>query len=325
MGKPKAPDPAKTAAAQGSWNSFTAQQQQIMNMTDQNSPWGSLEYAANGTQTIIDPNGKPIQVPRYTANTTLTPEQQAIFDQTEKADFNLAQTAAEQSGKIGQMLNDPFKFTNGDAEQWAYDLASPRILQQQGKNENALRTQLIASGVRPGTAQWDSEMSRLTNANSDQLNQLALTGRSQAFSEALAQRNQPLNEIIGLTSGTQIQNPNATFASSPQSQVAGVDYTGLVNNAYNQQVSQYNAGLGGLFGLGAAAIKFSDRRLKKDIIEAGERNGLPWYAFRYVWEEAISPLRYGYMADEVLEVAPEAVHTVNGFHAVDYDMLEGRI
>jgi len=104
-----------------------------------------------------------------------------------------------------------------------------------------------------------------------------------------------------------------------------VDYTGLVNNAYNQQVSQYNAGLGGLFGLGAAAIKFSDRRLKKDIIEAGKRNGLPWYGFRYVWEDAISPLHFGYMADEVMDVAPEAVHTVNGFHAVDYDMLEGRI
>ena len=323
MGKPKAPDPAKTAAAQGSWNSFTAQQQQVMNMTDQNSPWGSLEYAENGTQTIIDPNGNPVQVPRYTANTTLAPQQQAIFDQTQASELNLAKIANEQSGKIGDLLSDPFKFENGDAEQWAYDLASPRILQQQGKNESALRSQLVASGIRPGTAAWDSEMARLTNANSDQLNQLALTGRGQAFGEQLQTRNQQFNEPIALAAGTQIQNPNASFAQTPQSQVAGVDYTGLVNNQFQQQNENYRSGLGGLFGIGAAAIKFSDRRLKKDIIEMGERNGLPWYGYRYVWDASISPLRYGVMAQDLLTLKPSAVmEDSSGYLKVDYSMLE---
>lgn len=330
MGKsaPKAPDPAKTAAAQGQWNSFTAQQQQAMNMTNQVSPWGSLNYNQSGTQTIIDPNGKPVEVPRYTAVTSLSPEQQKIYDQTQAADLNLATIANEQSGKIGDLLNNPFEFNNSDAEQWAYDLASPRILQQQGKNEAALRSQLIASGTRPGSAQWDSEMTRLTNANTDQLNQLALTGRSQAFSEAVAQRNQPLNEIIGLMSGTQIQNPNATFTNTPQSQVGGVDYTGLVNQKYQADMNAYNAqtgALGGLFSLGAKAI-FSDRRLKKDIVSLGEKNGLPWYGFRYIWEDEISPLRQGYMADEVAKVKPEAVSIhESGFAQVDYDIAMGVI
>jgi len=292
-------------------------------MTDQNSPWGSLQYAENGSQTIIDPNGKPVQVPRYTANTTLSPQQQAIFDQTQASELNLATIANEQSGKLGDLLNDPFKFTNSDAEQWAYDLASPRLLQQQGKNESALRSQLISSGIRPGTAQWDSEMSRLTNANTDQLNQLALTGRSQAFGEQLQTRNQQFNEPIALAAGTQIQNPNSTFAQAPQSQVAGVDYTGLVNNQYQSQMQNYQAGLGGLFGLGAAAIKFSDRRLKKDIIDLGERNGLPWYGYRYIWDDAISPLRYGYMAQDLLALNPSAVMADrSGFFKVNYSMLE---
>src|SRR6478736_1869336 len=137
MGKkqPKAPDPAQTAAAQGAWNSFTAQQQQAMNMTGQNSPWGSLSYQQTGTQTIIDPNGKPVEVPMYTANTTLSPQQQAIYDQTQEAELKLANTANQQSGKVGELLNNPFDFTNSDAEQWAYDLASPRILQQQQANQ----------------------------------------------------------------------------------------------------------------------------------------------------------------------------------------------
>lgn len=324
MGKsaPKAPDPGKTAAAQGQWNSFTSQQQQAMNMIGQNSPWGSLQYDQTGSQTIIDPNGKPVKVPMYTATTTLSPQQQAIFDKTQQSENNLAGIAVDQTQKLGSLLSDPFSFNNSDAEQWAYDLASPRLLQQQGKNESALRSQLINSGIRPGTAAWDSEMSRLTNANSDQLNQLALTGRSQAFGEQLQTRNQALNEPIALASGTQVQSPNSTFAQTPQSQVAGVDYTGLVNQQYQGQMQQYNARTGALGGLfGGITSLFSDRRLKKDIVPMGERNGMPWYGFRYVWEDKSSPLNYGFMAHEVAEVKPEAVHVdPSGYLKVNYSL-----
>lgn len=295
-----------------------------MNMTGQNSPWGSLSYQQTGTQTIIDPNGKPVQVPMYTANTTLSPQQQAIYDQTQAAELNLANIANEQSGRIGELLNNPFEFNNSAAEQWAYDLASPRILQQQQKNEGALRSQLISSGIRPGTAQWDSEMSRLTNANTDQLNQLALTGRSQAFNEALAQRNQPLNEIIGLMSGTQIQNPNATFAQTPQSQVAGVDYSGLVQQNYQNQMNQYNArvgALGGLFGGALSLLPKSDRRLKKDIERIGEtEGGAPLYKFRY---KSGGPVHIGVMAQDLLDTQPSAVFMeADGYYAVDYSRVK---
>lgn len=319
MKTPKAPDPAATAAAQGSWNSFTAQQQQAMNMTNQNSPWGSLTYDQTGSQTIIDPNGKPVDVPRYTANTTLSPQQQSIYDQSQDAELNLATIANEQSGRVGEILNNPFEFNNSDAEQWSYDLASPRILQQQGKNESALRSQLIASGIRPGTANWDSEMARLTNANSDQLNQLALTGRGQAFSEQLAQRNQPLNEIIGLMSGSQIQNPNSTFAQTPQSQVAGVDYSGLVQNKYNADVQSANArtgALGGLFGAGLSL--FSDARLKTNMVRIGATDaGQPIYSYQYIWG---GPTHIGVMAQESPEEAV-SMHE-SGFMMVDYSRVK---
>lgn len=319
MKTPKAPDPAATAAAQGSWNSFTAQQQQAMNMTNQNSPWGSLTYDQTGSQTIIDPNGKPVEMPRYTANTTLSPQQQSIYDQSQDAELNLATIANEQSGRVGEILNNPFEFNNSDAEQWSYDLASPRILQQQGKNESALRSQLIASGIRPGTANWDSEMARLTNANSDQLNQLALTGRGQAFSEQLAQRNQPLNEIIGLMSGSQIQNPNSTFAQTPQSQVAGVDYSGLVQNKYNADVQSANArtgALGGLFGAGLSL--FSDARLKTNTVRIGATDaGQPIYSYQYIWG---GPTHIGVMAQESPEDAV-SMHE-SGFMMVDYSRVK---
>lgn len=322
MGKkqPKAPDPAATAAAQGQWNSFTAQQQQAMNMTNQVSPWGTLNYNQTGSQTIIDPNGKAVEVPRYTAVTSLTPEQQAIYDQSQAAELNLATIANEQSGKVGELLNNPFSYSNQDAENWAYDLASQRVLPQQQKNEAALRTQLINSGIRPGTAAWDSEMSRLTNANTDQLNQLALTGRQQGFNEQLAIRNQPLNEIIGLMSGTQIQNPNATFAQTPQSQVAGVDYAGIVNSNYQNQMSQYNAkmgALGGLFGGLASTIKWSDARLKTNIEKIGETNaGQSIYSYNYVWG---GPAEVGVMAQE--SPLDAVIVDGSGFLKVNYSRI----
>lgn len=322
MGKkqPQAPDPAVTAAAQGQWNSFTAQQQQALNMVDQSSPWGSLTHSQVGTQTIIDPNGKEVQVPRYLATTTLTPEQQAIFDQTQQAETNLATIANEQSARIGQLLNDPFTYNNQDAENWAYDLASQRILPQQEQNRKALENQLVNSGIRRGTAAWDSEMSRLTNANTDQLNQLALQGRSQGFNEAMAMRNQPLNEIIGLMSGSQIQNPNATFAQTPQTGVAGVDYTGLVNQKYQSEMNAYNArmgaiggALGGLFSM----FRFSDERLKENVQEVGEtKGGQPIYTYNYKGD---TTPQMGVMAQETPKEAT-AMHP-SGFLMVDYSKV----
>ena len=295
-----------------------------MNMVNQNTPWGSLDYQQSGTTWITDPNGKRIEVPTYTANTTLSPEQQTIFDASQAAQGNLANIAKDQSAWLGDYLSSPFEFNNQDAENWAYDLASQRILPQQDQNRKDLENRLINSGIRPGTAAYNTEMARLTNANTDQLNQLALTGRGQAFQEQLAQRNQPLNEIIGLMSGTQVQSPNSTFAQTPQSQVAGVPYAQIAENAYQNELNAYNSqmgALGGLFGTVGSMFKFSDRRLKEDIERIGTTDsGVPVYKFKYIG----SPVTHiGYMAQDLLELQPEAVSKdADGYYRVRYDMVK---
>src|SRR3546814_5453151 len=106
-------------------------------------------------------------IPSFTQTTTYTPEQQAIFDQTQAAQTNLAELANDQSGFLQDYLAKPFEFDNQDAANWSYDLASQRILPQQQQNEDALRSRLVNSGIRPGTEAWDREMQRLTNANTD--------------------------------------------------------------------------------------------------------------------------------------------------------------
>lgn len=314
MGKkqPSAPDPWETAKAQGQMNKETAITQFGLNAYTQDNPWGSVDWQQTGTWE----DGTP----KFTQTTSLSPEQQAIFNQSQQAEQNLAGLASEQSAKLKDYLNSPFEYTNRDAETWAYDLASPRILEQQRQNQAALQTQLRNQGLAPGSAAWNAEMNRLTQGNTDQLNQLALTGRQQGFAEALAQRNQPINEITALLSGSQVSNPAQMSAPGPQTGVAGVDYTGLVNNKYQADVSAYNSqmnALGGLFGLGAKFL-MSDRRLKEDIKRIGVTDGgQPIYTYKYKGDDTT---RMGVMAQESPSEAV-AVHP-SGYMMVNYGMLK---
>lgn len=252
MKAPKAPDPVQTAQAQAGVNLSTAVTQQNLNMVDQVNPWGSVDYSQNGSTRFKDSFGNWVEVPTFTQTTTLSPEQQAIFDKAQGAQANLAGIAETQSGRVAETLNDPFEFTNQDAADWAYDLAQTRIAPQQAKNEAALRSKLVNSGIRPGTAAWNSEMERLTQSVTDQNNQLALTGRSQAFAEDLAVRNQPLNELNALLTQSQVANPAQMSSAAPQVGVGGVDYAGMVQDNYAAKMAQHNAMMGGLFGLAGA-------------------------------------------------------------------------
>lgn len=75
-------------------------------------------------------------------------------------------------------------------------------------------------------------------------------------------------------------------------------------------------------GADAAGQIWSDRGLKQDIEPHGERFGLPWYRFRYVWDGP-GIVREGVMAQDVIKTRPEAViRHQSGYLMVDYDVLE---
>lgn len=145
--------------------------------------------------------------------------------------------------------------------------------------------------------------------------------RTRALEETFALRNQPINEVSSLLSGGQVTQPN--FMNIQGQTMPTVDYAGLVQQdygnqmgAYNAQMAQRNSILGGLFGLGASGIMASDRRLKSDIRRIGTyRNGLPKYEFRYRHGQR----RFiGVMSDDVRKVRPEAVTRIDGYDVVNY-------
>lgn len=151
----------------------------------------------------------------------------------------------------------------------------------------------------------------------------------QSLAQQAALRSQPLNEIIGLMGGSQIQLPQ--FAGYQSSQVAPPPTFASAQAGYNAALGAANAQNAansqltqGLFSLGGAALMaptgtFSDRRLKTNIKQIGTAdNGLNVYSYNYVWG---GPTQLGYMADEVEKLIPEAVGESHGYKTVNYGMI----
>src|SRR6187549_781608 len=101
---PAAPDPVATAKAQGDMNQNTATTQQLLNMTNQVTPDGSLTYNQSGTNSFTGADGKVYNVPQFTATQTLSPTGQKLADLTNQTKLNVGQIGVDQSSKIGGIL-----------------------------------------------------------------------------------------------------------------------------------------------------------------------------------------------------------------------------
>lgn len=320
---PKAPDPTTTAQAQAQYNQNTAITQQLLNMTNQVTPYGTLTYGQTGNSTFTGADGKQYTVPQFTQQTTLNPEQQATLNATQGASNNIANTAQSLSGSglssLSQAvdtsgspllqtslngyktsLGDSYKTSFGGDVSQAYNDAKNAVMDQYtptlDRNAEQSRAQMVASGIRPGSAAYSaneqtigdnytraadqatqtaqSVQSQLFNqqAQQAQFTDNALTNqmqsensaalqqaqfgndaRSQWLQQYYQQRDQPLNELSALLSGAQVNNATTGATSTPQTNVAGTNYSGLVENNYQSQLAQSQGMMSGLFGLAGGA------------------------------------------------------------------------
>lgn len=319
-----APDPAATAAAQSSANKATATTQYELGATNQVTPQGTLSYAQNGTWD----DGTP----KFTATTALSPEQQQLYNTNTQTQQNLGNIGVDQSAKIGQLLDTPFNTDTATADK-IQGIQNEFLDPQWQKQSDALNTQLFNQGIRPGSDAYNTAMLNFSNQRQQGYDQSYLDSYNTGQQAALTQRNQPINEISALLSGSQVSQPN--FQSTPTPGVAPTDVVGAQqqslnqsNVGYNASVAQNSALMGGLFGLGSAALggwgyngfKTSDRRAKEDITRVGKTDeGLPIYKYRY---KGGGMMELGVMAQDVMKVKPEAVARMpNGLMAVNYDQI----
>ncbi len=262
MGKkvtpPPTPDYAAAATAQGAANTDAARATAKLSNPNIVSPYGNQSVSYNG------------DIPTVTQS--LTPTGQQTVDAQQRADLGLANLADTQTQNIGGILNTPFSFSGtpypiapGTTGQ---DAIMSRLQPQLDRARTSTETQLVNQGLHPGAEAYDNAIRDLGQQENDQRTQAALQGigldtnaHQNQLAEQLQLRDQPINEIAALMSGSQVQNPQfqqyqgANIGAAPVFQAAqGQD--AFNQNLYAQQVAQRNSLMNGLFGLGGAALKF---------------------------------------------------------------------
>lgn len=271
---------------------------------------------------------------------------QAFTQEVEKA---VQMNAAQQQAY--QQIMEPWAMTN-TAQQQQYTQAMgaagfQNTAQQQGYNQllgagqfanNAqaqqfgqAEDQMTAANAAQGQAFNQAEQAGLfenqaqnqeytqTMGSMDYYNDYMTQQRNTQMQEELLQRNMPAMELNNMNSLLQFK-PTAGATVQPTPIANATQQQGLYDlGVYNADVSGSNANTAALGTAAmAAAMFFSDRRLKSEVQRVGTHPlDIGIYSYRIFGRRSI-----GVMAQEVLRVKPEAVfqHPC-GFLMVDYGAL----
>ena len=229
---------------------------------------------------------KTYQIPQYTATQSLSPTGQAINTQNQGAQLNLASLANQQSGFLKNYMTEGVDLSGLPSLQGSYGPAdgysADRLRVEQAMTERmrpemeraraARETQLANQGLAVGGRAYSAAQDDLNRGENDARLATILAGgqeqsrldamargqagfqndaRSQGMSEAFAQRNQPINEIAALLSGSQIQMPN--FAVNRPGAIPTTDVAGNIWGNYDAKYNQYGTKLQGWNNAAGAA------------------------------------------------------------------------
>ena len=288
---PPAPDPIATANAQSASNIKTATNQQQLNMVDQITPYGTLKYTQTGTwgsptgsstgtpltreerlakygwdynspealAATSDSSGTAgVNTPHFTSTQEFSPEQQKLYDLSSATKAELGQIGLDQTKKIGGILNTPFDLNSAIDTQLS-DQATKYLDPMWKQRAQDAESNWLNRGIVPGMEAYSNMNRDFSDSRDRAYTQAALAGRGQAATEALTNRNQPLNEITALLTGSQVTQPS--FVNTPTATVAPTDVAGITQSAYQNSLVPYNAEnsynnalMGGLFGMGGSAL-----------------------------------------------------------------------
>lgn len=244
MGKSSAPPPPDYAGAAqqtAAGNLAAAQQATEANRVNTNTPYGSLKY----TQDAANPN-------RWTADVTLSPEQQKLLNQQNQTSLGLAGLQNSATGRVADAMAKPFDTSSlpsapVNAGQTAQQAIMARLQPQFDRSEEQLRSRLANQGIMQGSDAYNAEVGNFNQGKNDAYSQAALQGinldtsaRQNAIQEQSYLRSLPLNELNALRTGAQVQNP--TFQNAPQQQTtAGANLLDATSQGYQAALGANNA------------------------------------------------------------------------------------
>lgn len=260
---PAAPNFMGAAQQQGQANTAAAQQQARLNNPN--------FYGVGGSQTVqFGPDGTP------TVTQSLSPEQQQLYNAT-MANRTGAANAASGLLSLGQ-FGGQFDLSGAPAMPGDYNATREQVINAMmsranedfGQREDQVNSDLIARGIRPGTAAYADAMTRIDRARNDALMQAQIAGgdaadqamrgdlarRVQGVNEAAMGREIPFREYLGLLGAGDFEMPQfQNFAQNNQVAPAPVFGATTAQSNYdvdlwNAQQQQRNSEMNGLFGLG---------------------------------------------------------------------------
>jgi len=228
----------------------------------------------------------------------------------------------EQSRMVG-MQADRAAFNNqAQAQRFNQNLARAGF--RNDARQQGFQNRLAGTGFNNDARQqgFQNQVARTGFNNQAAAQQFGLQNqaRNQYLQEQYTNRNQGLNELLSLMSGSQVQNPS--FANTTSPQLPTVDVAGMMQQEGANNMAQWRD----MMGMGGSLLSLlSDRRAKTDIAEVGKtKDGQKVYSYRYKHEGENGPVHMGLMAQEVEKRKPEAVQTgADGLKRVNYGIALG--
>lgn len=285
VSSPKAPNPYQQASADQQAQTSAASSSAILNNPNEVSPYGSVNYQIAGWEQVPGADGKMQNVPRYTRTTALSDDERRIAGYDTGTRYNLGRTATQQSAKIGDYLNQGINTASWQPWQTghAFNEATDRPTVERNMMESYHRTadpqnaaaqaQLAARGLSPGSQGYGTYQQGQQDAEGEASRQAYLASGNEArqnYSSALAywdqqnqlrqaqeqssyaQRNQPINEIMALLGGSQVNMPN--FSPFSRQGISAASPGQYIASNYQNQLASANATNQGIFNLAGAAL-----------------------------------------------------------------------
>ena len=256
VSSPKPPNPMDQANANNSQSMWAAFTNSIMGNPDTNNPYGSTTSQISGYVPYTDPyTGKTTQIPRWTQNTTLSPAQQAIFDQENKGKLAFGQMANKQIGAVSDKLATPIDYSQ--FEKWrGYDKA-PTLQTPDENYRRKIEENMAASFNRANEPVYAAEDAQLAARGAGAGSKMAYTtqqGRYDAADEAARNRYNQSGEEARLAA----EGYNKPTQQDWLNRNTSVDQStamrqGQVAEAQGERTNILNE-LATMFGMGTATV-----------------------------------------------------------------------
>lgn len=230
-------------------------QAQGLNTIGQDNPIGNLTYT-----TSIDPITGQL---KYQANTSYSPDQQAILDSLERQKQGLGSTGENMISNASDMYSAP-----PDLVAQAQSIIDPLTGPMNAAWERFMaperaqrRTALLNQGIQEDSPTYQLEADKLTNQQMLTKGQWLAQMEPAAFQQAQSQYEEPMNiisKIMGMSSPADLKS---SFIDTPKVDQGSINVPGIYQSqldaqmkAYEAKVAQQNAMMGMFTGLAKAIV-----------------------------------------------------------------------